>query len=86
MVAGGTAGALATSVSYPLDLLRTRLASYTGPIVGALEREILTGPFDVCTLCPKPRKHVTSKGPDAPWMVANAERGHDVSSSRSGTL
>lgn len=44
MVAGGCAGALATSVSYPLDLLRTRLASYTGPIVGALERETLTGP------------------------------------------
>ena len=53
MMAGGTAGALATSVSYPLDLLRTRLASYTGPIVGALERETLAGRVAVCTLCPK---------------------------------
>lgn len=43
LVAGGSAGALATSISYPLDLLRTRLASYTGSITGALQRETIAG-------------------------------------------
>lgn len=40
VVAGGCAGAIATSASYPLDLLRTRLASCTGPLIGALRSEV----------------------------------------------